>query len=178
MGCAIFYLAPPKTPDFIWRAAFIFFKFRSFDCSFKSRGKTCSHIYLQNKGRLWLPKRMNFRKSSKWPLAPSHFRKIILQIFWGHIDVCASNISSIYGELGNIIFFPRPPPLELFQKIIRFGSQSLPWSWSLPFSLDVFKIQICRVYSPLNLWFHSFSGWIKSPRWSSAHCSPCDLMVN
>ena len=27
------------------------------------------------------PKRMNFRKSSKQPLIPPHFRKVILQIF-------------------------------------------------------------------------------------------------
>ena len=34
------------------------------------------------KGRLPLPKRMNFRKSSKRPLTPPpHFRKVMLQIF-------------------------------------------------------------------------------------------------
>ena len=35
-----------------------------------------------HKGSLPLPKRMNFRKSSKRPLTtPPHFRKIMLQIF-------------------------------------------------------------------------------------------------
>ena len=70
-----------------------------------------------------------FGKSSKWPLTPPpHFRKIILQIFWGHIGVCASNISSIHGKFCNIIFgiINAPPPLELFRKLISFGSQSLP----------------------------------------------------
>ena len=35
------------------------------------------------KGRIPLPKRMNFRKSSKRPLTPppAHFRKVMLQIF-------------------------------------------------------------------------------------------------
>ena len=33
------------------------------------------------KRRLPLPKRMNFRKSSKRPLTPPHFRKVMLQFF-------------------------------------------------------------------------------------------------
>ena len=35
---------------------------------------------VNSKGRVTLPKRMNFRKSSKRPLTP-HFRKITLQFF-------------------------------------------------------------------------------------------------
>ena len=37
---------------------------------------------MESKGRLPLPKRMNFRKSSKRPLTPPHFWKVMLQIFY------------------------------------------------------------------------------------------------
>ena len=40
------------------------------------------HKYLYHrKGSLSLPKRMNFRKSSKRPLTPPHFWKIMLRVF-------------------------------------------------------------------------------------------------
>ena len=36
--------------------------------------------YILHKGRVMVPKRMNFRNNSKRPLTPLHFRKIVLQM--------------------------------------------------------------------------------------------------
>ena len=46
------------------------------------RGKIWENGTGVAKGRVASPKRLNFRKSSKWPLTPPpHFRKIMLQFF-------------------------------------------------------------------------------------------------
>ena len=37
---------------------------------------------INNKGRVRLPKRKDFRENSKQPLNPPHFRKIMLQLFF------------------------------------------------------------------------------------------------
>ena len=44
---------------------------------------------LSHKGRMAPPKRMNFRKNSKRPLTPPHFRKIILRISRQNCDKSA-----------------------------------------------------------------------------------------
>ena len=48
--------------------------------SLASTTRTTQHAH-EKKGRLAPPKRMNFRETSKGPLNPPHFRKIILQFF-------------------------------------------------------------------------------------------------
>ena len=53
--------------------------------------KNISFITKSSKGRMALPRRMNFRKNSKRPLTPLHFRKSISQISYngyGCIYIC------------------------------------------------------------------------------------------
>ena len=71
---------------------------------------------MYNKGRLPLPKRMNFRKSSKrpFPPPPAHFRKVMLQFFLKFM----TEVSSIMAKICNINFWIEndPPPLLNFSE--------------------------------------------------------------
>ena len=77
-------------------------------------------------GRLLLPKRMNFRKSSKRQLTlpPSFFGKLYCKFFLKFM----TEVSSIMAKICNINFWIEndPPPLELFRKFIHFGRERRP----------------------------------------------------
>ena len=78
----------------------------------------------KDKGQVTLPKRMNFRKSSNWPLP--HFQKIMLQFF--------PKKPCLRSKICNMNFWIENDP-PLFQKSIRFVGTTGPlahweYEWS------------------------------------------------
>ena len=77
-------------------------------------------IIWHTKGRVTLPKRKNFRTISngRCPPYPLIFRKLCCNFFFSENNICNIGLKMI------------PHPLEVFQKIICFGSVTRPSSAS------------------------------------------------